>query len=68
MRLKTSKQQVYYSMSNFYCAAPWRGLHIDPGSEDLTPDFYKHIDQIQSQYHPDKQGQFGRLWPELTAK
>ena len=55
-------------MSNFYCAAPWRGLHIDPGSEDLTPDFYKHIDQIQSQYHPDKQGQFGRLWPELTAK
>ena len=36
-------------------------------AEDLRPQLQQHILEIEHQYHPDQQGQFDRLWPELTA-
>lgn len=35
-------------------------------SEDRRAEFHHHIAEIEQQYHMDKQGQFQRLWPELT--
>jgi len=46
----------------------FKNIWFNPGAEDLTSDFYQHIDVIESTYHTDQQGQFSRLWPELTAK
>ena len=34
---------------------------------DLRNEFKQHIAQIESLYHPDQQGQFVKLWPELTG-
>jgi hypothetical protein len=31
-----------------------------------TQEFVKHIHDIENKYHPDQQGQFARLWPELS--
>jgi MoaA/NifB/PqqE/SkfB family radical SAM enzyme len=33
---------------------------------DITQKFKKHINEIETQFHPDKAGQFVKLWPELT--
>jgi organic radical activating enzyme len=33
---------------------------------DQTPQFVKHIHDIENKYHPDQLGQFARLWPELS--
>ena len=39
-------------------------MHISKMSNTDT-DFAKHIHDIEHQYHPDKAGEFVRLWPEL---
>lgn len=31
----------------------------------IVERFKKHIDDIETQYHPNTQGQFAQLWPEL---
>jgi MoaA/NifB/PqqE/SkfB family radical SAM enzyme len=46
----------------------FKNIHFAPVIEDLQEDFYRHIQEIESQYHSDQQGQFRHLWPELTAK
>jgi len=28
--------------------------------------FWRHIQKNETQYHPDKAGEFDRLWPELA--
>ena len=33
--------------------------------QDLRSQLHKHTQQIEQQYHPDTQGQFARLWPEI---
>jgi hypothetical protein len=33
---------------------------------NIVEKFKKHIDDIETQYHPDTQGQFQHLWPELA--
>lgn len=33
--------------------------------EDRRGELQQHVQQIESQYHPDQQGQFARLWPEV---
>jgi hypothetical protein len=33
----------------------------------IQQQFYKHIQDIETVFHPDKTGEFARLWPELTA-
>ena len=32
----------------------------------ITKQFIQHIHDNETQYHPDKAGEFARLWPELT--
>ena len=32
----------------------------------VTQQFKKHINDIETQYHPNTQGKFQRLWPELA--
>lgn len=32
----------------------------------ITQKFVQHIEQIESQYHPDQAGKFKLLWPELA--
>jgi hypothetical protein len=32
----------------------------------LIPQFKAHIIEIESTYHPDQQGKFAQLWPELS--
>ena len=39
-------------------------MHIDKVS-DTDIAFWKHIYDIEHRYHPDKAGQFVKLWPEL---
>jgi organic radical activating enzyme len=33
---------------------------------DQQPEFAHYTQQIESRFHPDKQGQFQQLWPELA--
>ena len=70
--IELAQQELQRLLASGLCTTSeeefFKNIWFNPGTEDLTPDFYKHIDQIESQYHTDKHGQFGRLWPELTAK
>ena len=34
--------------------------------DNISEQFKKHINEIETQYHPDKAGEFTRLWPELN--
>lgn len=46
----------------------FKNIHFTTGVEDLRLDLYQHIEEIESMYHTDQQGQFARLWPELADK
>lgn len=46
----------------------FRNIKFNTGIEDLRADLYQHINAIESTYHPNQQGQFSRLWPELADK
>jgi MoaA/NifB/PqqE/SkfB family radical SAM enzyme len=35
--------------------------------DDLRSQLFEHTAQIEQQYHPQSQGQFARLWPELNT-
>jgi MoaA/NifB/PqqE/SkfB family radical SAM enzyme len=35
--------------------------------DDLRAQLFEHTAQIEQQYHPQSQGQFARLWPELNT-
>ena len=32
-----------------------------------TQEFVKHIHDIETKYHPDQQGKFAQLWPEISS-
>jgi hypothetical protein len=34
--------------------------------DDLRKSLQQHIDDMENKYHPDQQGQFAQLWPELS--
>ena len=34
--------------------------------ETLTQEFVQHIEDIETQYHPDQKGKFAELWPEIA--
>jgi MoaA/NifB/PqqE/SkfB family radical SAM enzyme len=34
--------------------------------DDLSPALQQHIADIETQYHPDQQGKFAKLWPEIS--
>jgi MoaA/NifB/PqqE/SkfB family radical SAM enzyme len=46
----------------------FKNIKFNIGVEDLKMEFYQHVEEIESTYHTDQQGQFARLWPELAAK
>jgi MoaA/NifB/PqqE/SkfB family radical SAM enzyme len=46
----------------------FKNINFPAGVEDLRMDLYRHIEEIESKYHPDQQGQFSHLWPELADK
>jgi hypothetical protein len=46
----------------------FKNIHFKVGLEDLQTNFYRHIEEIESIYHTDQQGQFSHLWPELADK
>jgi hypothetical protein len=33
----------------------------------ILQKFKQHIAEIETQYHPDKAGEFVKLWPEFTS-
>jgi hypothetical protein len=33
----------------------------------IQQQFYKHIQDVETIFHPDKAGEFARLWPELVV-
>ena len=33
---------------------------------DINTKFVEHISDIESKYHPDQQGKFAQLWPEIS--
>jgi hypothetical protein len=39
--------------------------NIPAARDDLRTEFAAHIQDIETQYHTDKAGQFKQLWPEL---
>ena len=34
---------------------------------DQTQEFVKHIHDMETKYHPDQQGKFAQLWPEISS-
>jgi MoaA/NifB/PqqE/SkfB family radical SAM enzyme len=42
--------------------------HYSTKGEIMTEGLQEHIYKIENIYHPDMQGQFVKLWPELVAK
>lgn len=41
-------------------------LDNDYECSDFVPIFQMHIDKIENIYHPQSQGQFKKLWPEIS--
>jgi hypothetical protein len=38
-----------------------------PPAVDMAQQLKRHIQEIESQYHPDQQGKFAELWPEISS-
>jgi MoaA/NifB/PqqE/SkfB family radical SAM enzyme len=36
--------------------------------KNLTDEFIKYTAKLETEYHPDQQGQFAKLWPEIYAE
>jgi MoaA/NifB/PqqE/SkfB family radical SAM enzyme len=36
------------------------------GKDDFRSQLSQHIDKIENTYHPDQQGRFDQLWPEIS--
>jgi MoaA/NifB/PqqE/SkfB family radical SAM enzyme len=41
-------------------------LHGFSSNDDLRSNLKDHIDEIENQYHPEQQGKFAQLWPEIS--
>ena len=63
----------FYSMNiaspaeqQFFDQALSKYESIVAAQPSIVERFKKHIDDIETQYHPNTQGQFQQLWPELA--
>ena len=59
-------------MNNFYCAAPWRGLHINPRGDIKTccaddPDMLCNLNEQTIKQILLSPGKFSELWPEISS-
>jgi len=44
-----------------------RNSNARGGPHDMLTTFKDHIQQIEAHDHPDQQGKFGELWPEISS-
>jgi len=56
-----AERQFFDNALTTYCGR----LSVDKVSK-IDVDFWKHIQKNETLYHPDKAGEFQRLWPELA--
>jgi MoaA/NifB/PqqE/SkfB family radical SAM enzyme len=42
-----------------------RSNYNAPQEKNLTNEFLKYTTKLESEYHPDQQGKFAELWPEI---
>jgi organic radical activating enzyme len=42
-----------------------RTTYNSPQTRNLTKEFLEHTTKLETEYHPDQQGQFAKLWPEI---
>jgi hypothetical protein len=54
-----SERQFFDNALNTY-----QNIKVD--RDHMTAKFKNHITEIETQYHPDKAGEFVTLWPELA--
>jgi organic radical activating enzyme len=40
--------------------------NFNQSQDDLREDLDQHIKDIENKYHPDQQGKFAQLWPEIS--
>ena len=56
--LTVSEQRFFVQAQANFLTAP---------DNDLSLELINHIQEIESQYHPDQQGKFAELWPEISS-
>lgn len=39
-----------------------------PQTKNLTKEFLEYTTKLETEYHPDQQGQFAKLWPEIYTE
>jgi hypothetical protein len=59
-------------MNSFYCAAPWRGLHVNPRGDVKTccagdPDMLGNLNEQTIKQILLSPRKFSELWPELSS-
>jgi hypothetical protein len=61
MGIATPAEQIFFD----------RALHnyhaVTSAQDRIEQKFAQHIQDIETVYHPDSQGQFATLWPELAS-
>ena len=40
--------------------------NFNQSEDDLRESLKQHIEDIENKYHPDQQGKFAQLWPEIS--
>jgi radical SAM protein with 4Fe4S-binding SPASM domain len=45
-----------------------RANYDTPQEKNLTKEFLQYTNKLETVYHPDQQGQFAKLWPEIYTE
>jgi len=64
LRQVLSQADLDHAQRNFLQETEAR--HLQATNTVLTTELIKHIDEIESKYHPDSLGRFKQLWPEIA--
>jgi hypothetical protein len=61
MNIATPAEQIFFdqALTNYHS--------VTNAQDSIEQKFAQHIQDIETVYHPDFQGQFARLWPELAS-
>jgi len=59
-----SQHNLDYSQRRFFQET--ESSHLNANTVSLLPELINHIAEIESKYHTNTQGQFNRLWPEIS--
>jgi hypothetical protein len=59
-------------MNSFYCATPWRGLHINPQGSVKTccagdPNMLDNLNEQTTEQILLSPRKFSELWPEISS-